>query len=428
MNNPLLAAAVASMVLVGAGLAWRAGGPPGRPLDWATPVRVVVLGFLVLEGIGAVAMAARGRGVGGMLLIGGAFLAFGVATSIVARVAGRPAPIDPVATVGRLSVVSVVALAGVGLTMYVWLAVDHGVPLLSGDAQASRAGWAGIRLDLFRWLVPPAALVALGIALATRRRDATVVAIVSLAGVAVLEVLAASRALPLELGLAALLIAWWAGRRLRLRTWLLVGAATGLLFLGVLFARIAPGGGFAGPLDAIDFAASRTIDRVVMIQPKTIDIVVRSFPRRRDYMMGGTYVRWLSPIVGTTPPRALGSYLFGRLFPEEPPGGFVTPGLLGEGYANFGPVFALALMAGLGLLAAAFGTWLPRAPTDAATRTLAALIVVALLRTYATSLNGLLLTVVAAVGWWLLASGRLGDMLRKAARQRARGTEVPHPT
>jgi hypothetical protein len=399
-----LALVVTALIAAGSLVAWRAGGPADAPLDPTTPVRVLVLGYLVLYGIGSIALAANGEASGGPLLVGGAMVAIGLGAWLVRRVQGPPVAMAPPVAIGPLRTWVVVALAGAGLVAFAALAIEHGVPLLSGDAQASRAGFAGLRLDLFRWLVPPAALVALGIALVTRRREAMVVAAAALGAVAGLEVLAASRALPLELGVAAVLLAWWAGRRFRLRTWLLIGGAAMVLVLGVLFARIAPQGGFAGPIDMLEFAVNRTVGRIVLIQPRTIDVVVETFPDEQPYLLGSSYVRWLGRFSGEGPQQSLGSWLFEQLFPDEPPGGFAAPGVLAEGYANFGPLFALALMVALGAATVWLGGALARAPAEVAIRVLGALLVVVVLRTYAASLNGTLLTAAAAVAWWVAAS------------------------
>jgi hypothetical protein len=185
-----------------------------------------------------------------------------------------------------------------------------------------------------------------------------------------------------------------------------------ILFLGVLFARVDPGGSFSGPLDLLEFAINRTVGRVVLIQPRTIELVVATFPEDEPYLLGASYARWLDRVSGQDPRQSLGSWLFERLFPDEPPGGFAAPGVLAEGYANFGPVFALGLMVVLGAGAAWLGGALARAPAEVGVRVLAALLVVVLLRTYAASLNGTLLTAAAAVGWWALAAAPLDRLWR----------------
>jgi hypothetical protein len=413
-----LAAAVTGLLALGTAVAWRAGGPAERPLDPLTPVRVLVLGYLVLYGTGSVVLAATDEGTGGPLLVGAAMVAIGAGTWIARRLLGTPAvPVTP-PVVGPVRGWAVVALAATGLLMYLALAVEHGVPLLSGDAQAARAGFAGIRWDLFRWLVPPAALLALAVALTTRRREARAVAAVAVGAVLGLEVLAASRALPFELGLAAILLAAWAGHRFRWRAWLLIGAVAAVVFLGVLFARVAPEGSFSGPLDALTFAWNRTVGRVVMIQARTIDLIVEAFPGQEPYLLGSSYLRWLDRVQGEDPEPALGSWLFEQLFPDEPPGGFAAPGILGEGYANFGPVWALALMVALGAATGALGTALGRASPGSALRVLFALLTVVALRTYAASLNGTVLTAAAAVAWYVAAGARVPGRLRPGSGRR----------
>jgi hypothetical protein len=404
---------VTVLVALGAGLAWWAGGPGGRPTAWATPVRVVVIGYVVLEGLGAVILAAAGASIAGPLLIGGAMVAIGLGVLISRRGLGPSGDVASGASSGPIRWPTAIALSAVGFSAYAWLAVEHGIPLLSGDAQAVRIGWTGLRLDLFRWLVPPVAIAAVGLALATGRREARIVAGLAVIAVFGLEILAASRALPFEFGLAALLVVAWAGRRLRIGAWVLVGVAAGAIFLGVLFARVVPEGGFSGPLDALGFAVERTVGRVVLIGPRTVDIVVETFPEDRPFLGGSTYTRWVDRLVGDEPPPALGSVLFELLFPDEPPGGFVAPGVLAEAYANFGTPFALLLMMGLGIAVGVVGRWLAWAPTDPATRALAGLIVVALVRTTATSLVGAVLTIGAAALWWLLVRPGPVEALRR---------------
>jgi hypothetical protein len=406
------------LLAAGAVVAWRAGGRRDGLADWATPVRLLALGYLVLDGVGAVALAAIGESTGGALLIGAGLLAVGLGAAVSRRALGPTAAIEPVQLVGPIRPVVVVALAVVGLAAYASLVAANGLPLLSANAQLARVGFAGIRLDVFRWLVPAAALVALAVALATRTPRAWLIAAGALGATAALEILSASRALPFELGLAAILVAWWAGRRFRLGTWVLLVAAAAAIFLGVLFARVAPEGGFSGPLDAAAFAANRTVGRIALIQPRTVDLVVESFPGDEPYLLGTTYVRWTAALRGQQTPPSLGAWLFGRLFPGEPPGGFAAPGLLAEGYANFGPVFALLLMAALGVGAELLGRIVAAAPPDAVTRAAAALLAVALLRTYATSLNGFLLTVAVTTLWWLAARPGAIGVLRSLARGR----------
>lgn len=403
----LVAALVGALVAGGSALVWRAGGSPNRPLDPATPARLIVVVYIVMYGIGSVVLAATGEAVAGPLVVGLAFMAMGVGASLARRWLGPVVGPRRGAETGSVRTLVVVVLAIVGLVAFGSLAIQYGLPLVSADPQAARGGYGGWRLDAFRWLVPPAALVALGLALSRGSRSAWLIVVASIGLVAGLEILAASRALPFELGIAALLMALWAGRRLGRRGWLAVGLTSIALFLGVQFARIGNEGGFDGALDASSFAVTRTINRVLLIHPRTIDIVVETFPRERPYMGGSTYVRWLSGLSGSPPPPALGDVLFRSLFPSEPPGGFAAPGLLGEAWANGGPGLAAILMVALGVVAVAVSRVVDGLSSAAVDRTFAAVLAVAIARTYATSLNGVVLTVLAIFVWWLFAGGRL---------------------
>jgi hypothetical protein len=418
----VVGAVVTCLIVAGGALAWRAGGPPDRRFDPATPARLVVIVYAVMYGVGSVVLAVTGEATTGPIVTGLAFLAIGAGAWLGRRLLGPVTGMAAGAEVGSIRPAVIVLLAAVGLVAFASLAGQYGVPLISADPQAARAGYGGIRIDTFRWLVPPAALVALAVALARPSRAAWAIAAASLTLVVGLEVLAASRALPFELGIAGVLIVLWAGRRLAARGWLALGIAAAVLFLGVQFARIGNEGGFSGALDAAGFGVRRTVDRVLLIHPRTIDLVARSFPGEHPFMAGATYVRWLSPLIGSEPAPALGSTLFQALFPGEPPGGFAAPGLLGEAWANGGPLLAAVLMVMLGLVAVGLTRVADGLSAGTVDRTVAAVLAVALARTYAASLNGFLLTAAVTVAWWLCAGGRLSAITRLQLLPRARPT------
>jgi hypothetical protein len=404
--------AVAVLLSVGATLAWRAGGPPDAPRDPSTPVRLTVLAYLLLYGVGSLILLAIGESSGpGPLLTGVGLVGFGGGVWLASRVLGgmppraRDSTTVPAAIHRTYRPWIMVALAAAGLAALAIIVAQHGVPLIARDPQASRAGFAGPLFDAFRWLVPPAALVALAVALSTGRARDRWVAAATLAGVAGTEIALASRALPLELAIEALLVAWWAGRRLSARAAAGLAAVALVLFVGIQLVRVGPEGGFSGAADVGAFAVRRTIDRVLLIHPRTLDLVATEIPAREPYFLGATYVRRLAILLGQEDRPSLGYWIYERLFPGEP-GGFAAPGVLGEAWANGGPILAVTIMVVLGMLAQAIGRRLATLPRGPTSLVFAALVSVAIARSYATSLNGLLLTLAVATGWWLATTRR----------------------
>ena len=236
-----------------------------------------------------------------------------------------------------------------------------------------------------------------------QRRDRWIAG-AALAGVGGLEIALASRALPLELAIEALLLAWWAGRALSVRAAAGLAAAALVLFVGIQLVRVGPEGGFSGAADVGAFAVRRTVDRVLLIHPRTLELVATEIPAREPYFLGATYVRRLAILLGQEERPSLGYWIYERLFPGEP-GGFAAPGVLGEAWANGGPILVVAIMLALGVLAQAIGRRLAACRPGRRTW-LAALVSVAIARSYATSLNGLLLTLVVATAWWVATTPR----------------------
>jgi hypothetical protein len=415
--------AVATLLALGSVIAWRASGPDGSPRDPSTPVRLTVLVYLVLYGVGSMVLLATGESTGpGPLLAGFGLVAFGAGVWLASRLLGKtpartPGIADGPGAYPTYRAWVVAGLAAVGLAAIAVLVAQHGIPLLARDPQVSRSGFAGPLFDLFRWLVPPAALVAFAVALASGQARDRWIAGATLGGVAGLEMALASRALPLELAIGALLIAWWAGRRLSLRVAAALGAAALVLFVGVQLLRVGPEGGFSSAADVAGFAVRRTIDRVLLIHPQTLELVARDIPRRQPYFGGSTYVRRLGVLLGQQDQPALGYWIYQRLFPGET-GGFAAPGVLGEAWANGGPVLSVALMLALGILAQVASkkvASLPRGPTNLA---FAALVSVAIARSYATNLNGMLITLAIATAWWIATTPRSRPPIPSAARSK----------
>ncbi len=403
MTDLLAAAAAALLLAAGTVIAWRI--PAGGTLTTITPLRLVVLAYLVLDGIGGVFQPfTEPRGDEAAVVIGLVLVVVAAAAAIAARIptlATTPPEADQAVDGARP--VAIAGLAVVGLVALASIALQAGIPLLSADPQIARSAFAGRWFDMFRWLVPPAAVAAFAGGLGTRRRLPLVVGLCALLAVGGIEVLIASRALPFELAFTALLVAWWAGRRPNVRVWSALIAAAVVLFVGVQFARIGPGG-FRNAFDASAFAVDRTVNRVLLISPRTVTAAIAEFPDRQPYLLGSTYVRWVDDLAGRPRATALGYVLYDRLFPDQP-GGFAAPGLFAEAWANGGIALTIVIAAALGLLAQAWGAVVGRLGPGVADRVLAALVTVALARTYATSLNGFALTVIAAVAWWAIAGG-----------------------
>jgi hypothetical protein len=410
------AAIVVGLTVAGSAAGWWAGGRLGtraERLDPTSPVRATVLAYLLFYVLGSLILLVTGESAGGAgpLLAGWAVATFGLGAAAVRRLAGPPPAMGP-ARAGPLSVIGVAVLAAIGLAAVGALILQYGIPLVAANPQVNRSGFAGPVFDVFRWLVPPAALVAFAAAIAGGRTGPIRWALVGVLAVAGLEILLASRALPFELAIEALLIAFWAGRRPSRSILLVLGTAGLVVFVGVQLIRVGSEGGFTGPADAAGFAVKRTVDRVLLIHPRTLEVVAVAIPAEEPYFAGSTYVRRLAVVLGQADRPTLGYWIYDRLFPTQP-GGFAAPGVAGEAWANGGPILVAVLMAALGALAAWLTGALARLPGGPADRTFAALVVVALARTYATSLNGFVLTLAVSAAWWLVASGRLG---RAAAR------------
>jgi hypothetical protein len=387
------------MLAVGAAAAWRA--ERSRPIeDWATPLRILVAGYVLLYGVGAVSLPLTDPGVGpGSLLIGGGLLAIGLGSLSASRrfqsatwLSGNPIR-------GQVRWWLAILLLLAGIAALASIAAARGVPLLSSDAQASRSAYGGKVFDIFRWFVPPMALLVLASAIVRPTRNGWILAAVALGLVGGIEALIASRALIFELAVGAVLIFWWHGVRPARRVWAGLAFAAVVVFAGIQLIRV--NGGFQSALDLAQFTVDRTVSRVLLIGPRTVDAIVDIYPGDEPFLGGSTYLRWLAQLRSEPTDPSLGYVVFDRLFPEAP-GGFAAPGVLGEGWANGGPILALALMLFLGGASQLLGRVIPRRAAGPAELTLAATLTVAILRTYATSLNGFLLTVAMAIAWYVV--------------------------
>ena len=181
------------------------------------------------------------------------------------------------------------------------LVAQHGIPLpWRRSAAEPRPASPARFFDLFRWLVPPSA----------RRVRESPLASGQAAIVDRPRPSASGRArdrpsrrepCPFELlgSEAPLLIAWWAGRRLSLR----LAAALGAAAPRPVRRRPTPARRAGGRLQRRGGhrrvrACERTMNRVLLIHPQTLDIVARDIPRRQPDFGGSTYVRRLAVLLG----------------------------------------------------------------------------------------------------------------------------------
>jgi hypothetical protein len=206
-----------------------------------------------------------------------------------------------------------------------------------------------------------------------------------------------------------------AGRPIPLRALAVLGLAGGLLFVsvGVLRAYDQAAG------RELDFAVERTVNRVLLIQPRTLEALQDVIPAEQPFLGGLTWLRRLGPLLGRDDVPNLGYWIYPRLFPSQTTPGYAAPGLIGEAWANFGWL-GLGLFAVLGVLAERMGALIARRRLETADVVVAALATLFVARTHALGVNGLLILIALVAAWRLLAAplGGLARDLRNAAAWR----------
>lgn len=399
-----LAFAIATAVALESGRRTRLGP--------AHPAVVWVAFHGVLFGIGSFALAvAAGRG-GPAVLLGGALIAF-TAGAVVARPRGADtvrAGSGPELAVRPFAVALLVV---VGVLLVLPTLVESGIPFLVGDITGSRVELSGLVVQPLRVFLPAAAIFT---ALRARREggSARTLAAVVVGAVGLFELLLASRYLVAELG-AGIVIGWlFDGGRIGRRLAAGLAAAAVVVFGGIQLLRAydqAEG-------REVSFVVERTLNRVLLIQPRTIDALMATIPAEQSHFGGATWLRRLAPIVGVDPPPNLGYWIYPRVVGQGAPGttagvaGYAAPGLLGEAWANLGG-FGLVLFVGLGAFAERLGRWIAahrRSIVDVVAGALATLF---LARTHALGLNGLAV-VLALVAAWRVAVAPAIDLPRAA--------------
>jgi hypothetical protein len=409
----LAALVVLAAVGVAAALCWPASRRTGLGV-WHPAMAWLAL-HAVFFGLGSARLALDGRS-GPALYVAGAALVFGAAVALsdrfargrsggVAREPGALSALDadpdvdaalPASEAAPFRPLVVAGLAALGVVLVLPTLTRVGLPFLVPDITGARSELAGPELQILRVAVPA---LALAIALGARGRIGPWLFVAALL---VLEVGLASRYLAAEL-LAVLFIGiGLAGWRLRPRL-VLAGALSAILAFGgiqVLRAYDQAAG------RELAFALERTINRVVLVQPRTLEALQAAIPAEQPYYAGLTWLRRLGPVLGRPDIPNLGYWVYPRIFPGQEPPGYAAPGLIGEAWANFGPL-GLGLFGLLGLGAERLGAFVSRRRYAAGDLIAGTLAVVFLARTHALGLNGLAFLIVLVAIWRVLAAGDL---------------------
>jgi hypothetical protein len=306
------------------------------------------------------------------------------------RPAFDPAPVRPV----RALVLGLLALLAIVPTL-----ARVGIPFLAPDITDARSELTGLPVQFLRVAFPAFGIATILVAAARRSPSQRFMAFLTIAAILVFELMLASRYLAAELVAGLLIALALAGRRLRLRALVALAVASLILFAGIQVVRAyeqAVGRELA-------FAIERTVNRVLLIQPRTLDALQTVIPAEQPYFGGLTWARRLAPLVGRDDVPNLGYWIYPRLFPDQDPPGYAAPGVIGEAWANFGPL-GLGLLAAFGVVAERLGALVARRRAGTADIAASALVILFVARTHALGVNGLLVLLVLVLAWRLLAS------------------------
>jgi hypothetical protein len=356
----------------------------------------------VFFGLGSAILALDGRP-GPALYVAGAAVALATAVALSDRVAAARSGVASATAVdgsAPLRPLAVGALAIVGLALVLPTLLRVGLPFLVEDITGARIEVAGPLIQVMRVAVPA---FALALALGARGRLGPWLVVAALLA---FDVALASRYLAAEL-LAVLLVGMGlAGWRLRPRL-LLTGALVAVLAFGTIQVLRAYDQAAGRELA---FAVERTVSRVVLVQPRTLEALQAVIPTEQPHFEGLTWLRRLGPLFGRPDIPNLGYWIYPRLFPGQEPPGYAAPGLIGEAWANFGAV-GLGLFVLLGIAIERLGAFLGRRRVAAGDLVAGALAVVFIARTHALGLNGVAFLLVLVAAWRVVAAGGLRETL-----------------
>jgi hypothetical protein len=374
---------------------------------WHPAVAWLVL-HTVFFGLGSTILALDGRG-GPALYVAGAALALGAAVALSDRVAAARSRVAIAVDGGApLRPVAVGALAIVGLALVLPTLLRVGLPFLVQDITGARIEVAGPLIQVMRVAVPA---FALALALGARGRVWPWLVVATLLA---FDIALASRYLALELVAVLVVGIGLAGWRLRPRL-LVAGALVAVLAFGTIQVLRAYDQAAGRELA---FAVERTVSRVVLVQPRTLEALQTVIPAEQPHFNGLTWLRRLGPLFGRPDIPNLGYWIYPRLFPGQEPPGYAAPGLIGEAWANFGAL-GLGLFVLLGVAIERLGAFLSRRRVAAGDLVAGALAVVFIARTHALGLNGVAFLLVLVAAWRVIAAGGLratiatvGDVIR----------------
>jgi hypothetical protein len=373
------------------------------------------IAWLALEVVffaaGSVLLVVIDGATGPATYVAGALAAFGLAvwasSELAARRARRtgaaeprPWAVDPGATgIDGLRPIAVAVLAVLGVAALLPTLIDVGIPFLTRDITGARSEVGGLELQLLRVTLPAAVLVAiLRAAGSTDGRTRLVAIALTIVAIAA-ELALASRYLAAELIAAIVLGLAIGGHPVSRRLLAVIGLAVIVLFAGVGILRAydqAAGRELA-------FALERTVNRVLLIEPRTLGALQAAIPADQPFFDGLTWLRRLAPLVGRDDVPNLGYWIYPHLFPDQATAGYAAPGLLGEAWANFGWL-GLGLFGLLGVAVERLGALMSVRRRTVADLVAAALLTLFVARTHALGLNGLAILVAIVAVWRVLAA------------------------
>ena len=365
----------------------------------------------VFFGVGSLALALGEDRPGAAVYLGTCVLAAAIGVRLTHRLgpfaAGPEPPADPPGRpepeAGRRRWVPAI-LAGLAVGLLVPTIIDTGLPLLASDATVARSALVGLPIQFVRVTIPALAAVLLLESLAGRpafgRRSLTWLLIGALAA---FMLGLASRYLVIELA-AGLALAWLlTGRPIPVRSAAIAAliGATGFVAVGVLRAP----DDFATGTGSV--AAQRTISRIFLVQPRTLDALMTTIPAQEPYFLGLTWLRRVGPLVGRDDIPNLGYWIYPKVVAQtQDVAGYAAPGLIGEVWANFGPAgAALFLLLGVGLEGLA--AWVAGHRARVVDVAAGALTILFVARTHALGLLGLAVVLGLVLGWRVLAGARV---------------------